>query len=414
MGEALKMRSISRRPREPFTDQVSTYYLELERLLDRVDCAQDHYQALGVERSANTETIQRAYRQAVTLLHPSKCGINIHLPEGIEEKTKRAFERLSLAFSVLGNFGKRIEYDNSFRRKTTQPLPVRDPESYKRSDPAPLDLPPTTMQQPVEEEAAPAQAPEAVSGGKLTTVAAQDPDISRLLSHDQKVHVGTTSEEPRQDHRRCPRFRLSVPVRIFGYNKHGDKWQDMAETINVGRFGVAMRMHKRVRRGTVLHLSLPLPAKLRSYGYSDPSFSVWAIVRRVEPLCDGIREVGVEFIGERPPAGFLQSPGRIYRNRNWDGAERRRETRQAVNERVKLEFLDEDSKVIATEQGTVENVSPSGARVRLKCAPDELDTVMVTNYTGSFKSLASVRDWFAGKDGFERLCVNFLEEKWPV
>jgi hypothetical protein len=236
--------------------------------------------------------------------------------------------------------------------------------------------------------------------------------LNLLATHNAVYGEAAPGDAPR-DHRKCPRFKLKIPVRVSGYDKDGNKWKDMGQTLNVGRFGVAFSMHARVRRGMVLHLNLPLPVRLRAHGYSDPSYSVWAIVRRVEPPKDGVREVGVEFLGEHPPPGFLAKPNSLYRNRNWDGVERRREERKATSEKVDLEFLDENQEIITKEKGKLENVSPGGARVRLKTVPDSFDLVRITGRSGAFTSLANVRDWFAGKDGYERLCLHFLEEKWP-
>ncbi|MEW6212687.1 MAG: PilZ domain-containing protein, partial [Acidobacteriota bacterium] len=353
-----------------------------------------------------------------------------------------ALEKISQAFNTLANYGRRVEYDNSLRRKTAAPIPVRDPDSFKRQEPPrpaqtgelpALSLPAeaTTAQVGIESDKALSDNPTVAPKANPTpdaqkanptpdaqkaapTPAQEELNLLNLLATHNEVYVEAVGVDAAKDHRKCPRFKLKIPVRVSGYDKDGNKWKDMGQTIDVSRFGVAFSMRARTRRGMVLHLNLPLPARLRAHGYSDPSYSVWAIVRRVEPPRNGVREVGVEFLGEHPPPGFLAKPGSLYRNRNWDGVERRREDRKAVAEHVKLEFLDENQKTVSKEKGVLENVSRTGARVRLKSVPDEFDMVRVTGRSGSFTSLAAVRDWFAGKDGYERLCLNFLEEKWPV
>ncbi len=415
--------------RERFSERISTYYLELERLLDRVESAVNHYQSLGVDRSASTEDIQIAYREAVTLLYPSQYGININLPESMEEKNKKALEKVSQAFNTLANYGRRVEYDNSLRKKTAAPIPVRTPESFQRQElPVPkLDQPAQQSTTPAPLESTPAQvgieadkpmsdtsSPQAAQKTTSAPVAQEELNLLNLLATHKEVYVEDVGVDASRDHRKCPRFKMKIPVRVSGYDKEGNKWKDMGQTVDVGRFGVAFSMRARVRRGMVVHLNLPLPVRLRAHGYSDPSYSVWAIVRRVEPPKNGVRQVGVEFLGEHPPPGFLAKPASLYRNRNWDGVERRREERKAVAEQVKLEFLDENQNTISKEKGTLENVSPNGARVRLKSVPDAFDLVRVTGRSGSFTSLANVRDWFMGKDGYERLCLHFLEEKWPM
>jgi hypothetical protein len=59
-----------------------------------------------------------------------------------------------------------------------------------------------------------------------------------------------------------------------------------------------------------------------------------------------------------------------------------------------------------------ENISPGGARVYLKSAPLEFDLVRVANLSRSFESLARVCNRYVDKDGFERLCLSFLNKRW--
>ena len=74
---------------------------------------------------------------------------------------------------------------------------------------------------------------------------------------------------------------------VAGYGNAGGKWQEIARTIDVSRMGVAVRMRNRVNVGLVVHVTLPLPAKLRSHGFSEPGYNMYAIVRRIEPPVEG-------------------------------------------------------------------------------------------------------------------------------
>jgi curved DNA-binding protein len=73
----------------------------------------NYYTILGVDRSASDEEIKRAFRRLALKYHPDRCPGD---PES-EEK----FKEINEAYAVLGNAGKRREYDhfgpNRFRRR---------------------------------------------------------------------------------------------------------------------------------------------------------------------------------------------------------------------------------------------------------------------------------------------------------
>ena len=75
-----------------------------------------------------------------------------------------------------------------------------------------------------------------------------------------------------------------MPTRVTGYDKDTGKWDEMSQTINVSRTGVRVRLRHRLQLGHVVQLMLPLPMKLRSHGFYDSTYKVYAIVRRIEPV----------------------------------------------------------------------------------------------------------------------------------
>jgi hypothetical protein len=141
---------------------------------------------------------------------------------------------------------------------------------------------------------------------------------------------------------------------------------------------------------------------------------MYAIVRRVELAKEGVRVVGLEFIGPHPPAGYLHKPWATFRTQKWNGPDRRREPRFERAEPVVIEYLNESHQSIGKEVAFTENVSLGGARVTVNAAPEEFDLVRVISADRSFESLAVVRNQFAASDGLERLCLQFLDNKWPV
>ena len=86
----------------------------------------------------------------------------------------------------------------------------------------------------------------------------------------------------------------------------------------------------------------------------------------------------------------------------------------ARSETVTIEYLDDDLLPIRSETAVTENTSHRGARIRVKTSSPESDTLKVTSRSRGFSGLAVVRNRYVGKDGFERLCLQFTENKWPV
>jgi len=235
------------------------------------------------------------------------------------------------------------------------------------------------------------------------------------LAPDQPEAPSESSQTAAEkNRRRCERFKLSLPTRVVGHDRKTGKWHEVTETINVSRTGLRLRLRRRVRHGTVLYLTLPLPWKLRQHGHAEPTYNVYALVRQVEPPKKGMRTVGLEFYGEYPPPGYLEKPWTVYRTQKWTGIERRRKPRDFRAEAVWLEYLNEALQVISQEGGRTENVSRSGARICVMAPPAEFDLVKVIAPDAGFESLAILTNRHLEKDGFERLCVQFVEREWPV
>src|SRR5262249_25905957 len=157
--------------------------------------------------------------------------------------------------------------------------------------------------------------------------------------------------------RRTHRFKLSLPVRLTGYDKSGAKWCEMTESINVNRNGLTIYLKRKVRYGNVFYLSLPLPGKLRSHGFNDASYNVYAIVRRIEPERGGKRMIALEFIGEHSPKGYMEKPWAIFRSPIWSGRERQLSPRINRQERIHLEYYDSSARMVAHEETITENIS---------------------------------------------------------
>ena len=209
--------------------------------------------------------------------------------------------------------------------------------------------------------------------------------------------------------RRTERFKLAMPARVTGYEKESGKWDEMTQTVNVSRTGVRLRLDRRMQHGNVVQLMLPLPVKLRSHGYYDSTYKVYAVVRRIEQLKGGGQIVGLEFIGEEPPPGFIEKPWAVFHLKKWNGAERRREPRIEKPEIVRVEYLSEAMRVVGEDTVLTENHSRGGMRVRLQETPPEFFVVRAFGPGDGEPRIAVVRNRYLGTDNCERLCLSYVD-----
>ena len=376
---------------------ISAYYLEIDYLLERVEGATSHYQTLGLERSAAAEEVISAYQKCVAILHPSYYKVRAAATDDMLVRVDRVFKKISQAFAELTDVNRRAQYDRSLNsRLSTTRLPDIPGANQSHTPGAP--------QEPQEKEQ------DALKNAPGRAAAAE----IRVSPELRPVFSRSSTQADTLERRRCERFKLSVPALLAGYDTAGGKWQEVTKTINVSRMGVAVWLRRHVKHGLVVHITLPLPTKLRSHGFSEQGYNMYAIVRRVEPLIEGRRVVGLEFIGATPPTDFLHKPWATFRTQKWAGPDRRREPREQRAEPVAVEYLDEAMNRISREAALTEDVSRSGARVRVKSPPAHFEFVRVTSPKLSFNGLALLRNQWMGDDGLKRLCLQFVDQNWPM
>ncbi len=376
-------------------DQISTYLLDLEGLLSRVDSATTYYQVLAVDRTAEQDTIKSSFQRILNLLYPPYV-IGRTIPAEINSRVERAFIKCSQACAVLASFSKRKEYDFALLSIADKPGAPVETKSRKIKN---NQTQQSASVRPSDSSAAPP------SNNEI--------DLGRTRQHGVTFRE-SLKESSDENRRRCERFKLSIPARVNGYDRKNGKWQEMTETIDVSRTGVRLRLRRRVKLGTVLFVTLPLPSKLRSHGFAEQTFNVYTLVRRVEPPKQGIRAIGVEFLGERPPAGFLDKPWAVFRAMRWGGNERRRPEREERSEVVGIEYFDESMHSIGREKAKTENISRYGLRVAGTTAPPEFDLIAVSCPRFKFEGLAALRNRYQGKDGLERLCLQLIDKEFPL
>src|SRR5215471_16642186 len=106
---------------------ISAFYLEIEYLLDRIEHAVNHYQVLGIERSAGNSEIMEAYQRAVSVLHPSHSKVRAAVTEELLKRIDEAFNKVSESSSLPGGPKAPLQYDLSLGRKGSTTLPGQTP-----------------------------------------------------------------------------------------------------------------------------------------------------------------------------------------------------------------------------------------------------------------------------------------------
>jgi curved DNA-binding protein CbpA len=382
-------------------DEISAYYLELDQVLDRIERASNHYQILDLDRLATTGEIKLAYLRSVALLNPSQLGINLEVPETMLSRIDPAFERVSRAYSTLVNFARRIEYDTSLNSRGTSSQASEEKQSAS--------------------EKSHGSASEKSSSGTAQAKSGSDshefPKMTRVPKPIQLpafVRSGSVKSAANDNRRRCERFKLSVPVHVTGYDRKGGRWHEATRTLDVSRTGVLLHLRRRMKKGMVLYLTMPLPVRLRTRDFQEPTYVSYGLVRRVEAPSGHVTAVGVELLGPHPPDGYLERPWEIFQSEQWSGSDRRRSPRHEKTEAVLLEYFNESMECVKQETAVTENISRGGLRVVAKAAPPDFVMIRVNSVRRGFNSFAAVCDRFPGKDGHERLCLRLLESEWPA
>jgi hypothetical protein len=218
-----------------------------------------------------------------------------------------------------------------------------------------------------------------------------------------------------EERRRQPRLALTMPVRVSGFAADGQPWTEMSTLKDATASGAAFLLKHPITRGHVLHLSLPLPKRFRSYDLGEASYHVYALVRSANPQPPGHR-VGVMFLGKHPPRGFDKEPAALYLLPNDAPPARTRERRTCsrldvfVNVRLtRLEGLSGPQE----ERTIAENIGRHGARVMSSLPVGTGEVLRFTEIDGGFETRAQVRNLYVGPDNIPRLNLHFLDQPAP-
>lgn len=237
--------------------------------------------------------------------------------------------------------------------------------------------------------------------------------------------------------RRRERLGLNLPVRVHCRESLDHEWVELTRLIDVTPFGARFSIARPTEPGRLLHLTMPLPRQLRCFDHVEEQYRVWALVRNMKPVFQsgGLVtrfEVGVAFIGKRPPASFELDPTKRYdvaptpaEGNLWGVNEvgdrphvksddPRPETRHSVPLDVIVEVFNEKGEVVESERTVTENISRRGAAVFTTLKIERGRFIRLSSAQYKIAVVAAVRGRRAGMDGITRLHLEFVDRQWPL
>jgi hypothetical protein len=237
------------------------------------------------------------------------------------------------------------------------------------------------------------------------------------------------------------RLELKLPIRVYCRESLDHEWVEVSRLLDVTPFGARFTISRPTEKGRLLHLTMPLPRQLRCFDHVEDQYRLWALVRHVKALPHvaeggmGLRfEVGVAFIGKRPPPSYEADPAQRYEvaaspteigmwtPREWEqeikeynpSNDRRPETRHSIPVNVTIEVLNEKGEVSASEQTVTENISRRGAAVFTTLSVASGRFVRISSEQYGVSIVAAVRTSRRGADGIPRLHLEFIGQQWPL
>jgi len=125
------------------------------------------------------------------------------------------------------------------------------------------------------------------------------------------------SKQDQESRRLRERFQLALLVRVHCRESVDHEWTEMSRLVDVTPFGARLRLKRPTETGRLLLLTLAMPRQLRCFDHVEDQYRVWSLVRSVRFLDPKIEkgalvEIGLAFVGKRPPRSFEEDPARRY------------------------------------------------------------------------------------------------------
>ncbi len=247
-----------------------------------------------------------------------------------------------------------------------------------------------------------------------------------------------TAEIKNEENRKIQRVAMQLPMKVEVQIDRKKNWEEITRLKDVSVFGTGFVLSRPVKRGRLVHLTIPMPRKLRNYDYAEAQYKVWGIVRRCIKTTEAITNhekyaIGVGFIGRKPPESYFENPSMIYdiKERDKDGFWKievadltvdesalpkavRRHSRIKIPTGVTIEILDDAGNTVESEMTVTENISFSGAAIYTTLSPTVGSFVRIRSDQYNVSIISIIRGVRVGEDKIQRLHIEFIDRFFPL
>jgi hypothetical protein len=246
-----------------------------------------------------------------------------------------------------------------------------------------------------------------------------------------------STKQQEKSRRLRERIALSLPARVLCRESADNDWTEMSRLVDVTPFGARLRLKRPIEIGRLLLLTMAMPRQLRCFDHVEDQYRVWSLVRNLRLLNPrtekgALVEIGVAFVGKRPPRSFESNPAARYaiaQSTTEAGlwavkeesdevlasvpADKRKKTRHIIPIEMFIELIGEDGNILQSESTVTENINQQGAAVFTTLEAPRGRFVRITGKQGT-ELLAIVRQRSIGPNGIARLHLEFVGSEWPL
>jgi len=194
-----------------------------------------------------------------------------------------------------------------------------------------------------------------------------------------------------------------------------------------------LRLKRPTETGRLLLLTMAMPRQLRVFDHVEDQYRVWSLVRNLRAVNPkthngAVIEIGVAFVGKRPPESFKKDPATRYDIANlqagaWivreesdevaNASDNRDQSRLTIPVDVMIEVFGDDRESSQIENTVTENISRNGAAILTTLNLERGRFLRMSTHDG-VEVLAVIRSCSTGTDGIPRLHLQFIGSEWPL